>query len=427
MIGLVWLVWAAVASAAPFNVSQRFCIFVDIAFKDEDGGDRWFDDSVDKEARGFAVEVRKHNLIGAGSTLVWSGWTEWNGADAGCTPFVTMQHDNAVPQGYRYLVRVRSDGAQVRGNTIHSYTTPANADAAVTDVLVFYSPTVNNIKVYPPPLSGGSEKRWNVLVTAAFALSMHDGDLDSTYTFGQAVDGGDPADDVGYHFSPNLVYLDDRKRWVYMHELGHAVSDYAAGDHAMPFDYTSSTDNCGDAPVDHALLEQEWQSAAAVEGIATWYAEITFNEVYTDADCELAYWRSVDWDNNQSPDTLAAIPHDCIGDPDGSGTFADEVDWLRNLTDAPDSEGCNSVLTNKGVEYEWSRYFWSMVTQHGYSISQIWAVWNGASPSTWDDIGATADVWDDPANRVAVSVWVILGSPPSTEGTDAAEAHGLDH
>jgi hypothetical protein len=106
---------------------------------------------------------------------------------------------------------------------------------------------------------------------------------------------------------------------------------------------------------------------------------------------------------------------------------ANDVDWLANLVaagDPPDSMGCTGDLENKGVEYEWARYFWAQTTRYGYTLPQMWDLWNWAAPGTWDVDGSTGAIGDDPVVRWLYAEMNVLLLP---DFSTAAEDHGQDH
>lgn len=436
MLAVAWIM--AHALAVPLARQQRFCLHVDVEFNDDGWGDRWADNSVDRPARGFRVRVYRE--LNPGLQLVWEGNVD-DGDPDGCTPFVNLQYDPFAPNDYTYRVRAYSYDAFVNGNVVGAFSDvppmpdePSPSDGAMVDVLTDHRAIGNLVAVYPPPIPAHVvEPRFNVLAFATFALYMHDANMDDTYRF-QVGSSGAAGSAWGVHLSAP-------KRSVYSHETGHAVSMKRGGnpngnkfaDHDNCLGDASDPNDPNNLPPNYAHLQKEWNSQAAREGIADYYGYITWNEVFSGADCEWGHHHRSDWDNDGIVDTPASAPYDCIGLPEPGVLFADENDWLANLIPAPDTKGCggDSTMEDVGTIYDWSRYFFAMVTNpydrgSPHTIAQMWNVWEDAHPGNWlpEGVSNTVDP-DEPAARLEDAAFSMLGA--NNNHDEAAAQYGLDH
>jgi hypothetical protein len=194
-------------------------------------------------------------------------------------------------------------------------------------------------------------------------------------------------------------------------------------------DYSVLEDGChGDGtlpwavdPNKHGQLTKEYHSTAACEGIADFYAAITWNSHGLGAPCEYSRGYLLDWNIDGTTDVAGNDPHACFGDP-----FADnpnlvtDGDWLEDVIAAG---YCTGPLANRSSQYDWLRFAWDMVTVQGVPMSDFWNIWDEADPWDWNeaDVGAAADM---PNARMEAAA--ATAPDYSTEYSDAA-AHGLDH
>src|SRR5690606_11383649 len=87
------------------------------------------------------------------------------------------------------------------------------------------------------------------------------------------------------------------RRFVVVHELGHALEHFATGGGSIK-KYGSSTAGCETDPGrSHEMNSREWQSAAIGEGWAHFYAAVAFNYI-GESDCGFVYYKSQDYDLN---------------------------------------------------------------------------------------------------------------------------------
>lgn len=423
------LLWLMSPPAEAVAVQRRICLTVDIALTLPDRGDRWTDDTVDKPARGFEVTV---DTAGALPVQVYDVYTDGGGAHVGCTPVLTLQ------SGAVYSATATSE-AEISGNHVSSLDGVYPATALLYSTFV-PSTTVGPIDMYPAPLPGNTDERWNALAIVTYGLYLYDG----------GVTGADLdirlGDDAHYDGSVNVLYLlDSRRKFLVAHELGHFVTEQIAGDVGLVEDYSAPGDGCagavnfkGDGTVpSHSFLTKEYQSSAAVEGMANFYSALVWNERYHGADCEIATWKPLDWDNSgASPpgepwDALVNEGVPCIGDPwSAPGDFVSDHDWLADLIAAADYDdvddtGCVGTHLNRSTDYDWLRWGWDMVTVQDVAVQALWDVWAAASPSDWNatDAGATEDL---PIARIYGAVQAT-NNQSMIDAFDASRHHGLDY
>lgn len=178
------------------------------------------------------------------------------------------------------------------------------------------------------------------------------------------------------------------------HELGHQLAYRKNGDNGPSKSYDAAWNNCfTDNEQKHEAVSKEYQSAAASEGFAHYYAAVSFNDT-AQSDCGFAYYKSTDWnlDDNLDPQWVS-----CEGGP---MTGVDGHDYL--------GDWCTGTLTNRATEWDWLRFLWDLDTDEGVTTEQIFEIWAGAYPHTWVAYGdATGSGY--PASRLR----------------DAADARGL--
>jgi len=212
------------------------------------------------------------------------------------------------------------------------------------------------------------------------------------------------------------LYIDsygvDRK-YIISHELGHAVAYVRNGNASASKDYTADPDNCvTDTARSHEAASKEYQSAAANEGIAHYYAAAVWNDT-TESDCGFYYYKSIDWDLVEGNDPQEV---DCEDAP-MSGLA--NANYLEDLCDKP--------WLDLGTEWDWLRFFWDLTTDEGVSTEHIFDLWDESNPDTWTSTANsdTADTGDPEVNmRYAADNHV----PDLLKEWDAqAATNGIDH
>ena len=377
MIGIL-LALTQTAQATTYNV--RFCIQWDILFADSDesGFDDYFNTNSHKDALGAYYYIKI-----AGGAGITTGYAAESGYYAGCTSVV------ALDSGVQYDVYVYSK-AEVNGNTVYVYdedTSPALYSDVVWDN---WSPTSS----LPVTRSTVTEGGWvNLIAASSYAVHRNNGGMTSkTYTIyavgeddddttactGETVGTGDTENCGGYIWMQPSRHDD---RYVIVHEMGHRVARYANGDVSAHSDYTlAQTGTCEWSG--HAMTSGEFSSATANEGIAHLYPAVTFNDVTDESgDCWFWYYKNVDWDNYGGPNSTIHWA-DCETNDhcDNSGESCGPIDGNNYL----EKECVMSSYENRGVEYDWLRFWWDLLNEEGLTYDDALDIWATAEPNEWN-------------------------------------------
>jgi hypothetical protein len=229
------------------------------------------------------------------------------------------------------------------GSTLHQQTVDWDYDPPLVPGTAFYVYEIIN-----------QEHETNVLAAASFAVREHPAGISSNNFYFHTHTPGD----VGAYFDGVLgrVYLDqiakDAKTGT-THELGHYIGWKRDSNQAAECDYGDTGEgdpDCDSTSTGHYIDSREWQTAAAYEGLAHFYAAATWNDE-SESDCEFR-------------------GEDCEG-----GTTGHQVDWL---------DQCDGNLTNKGNELDWLRFWWDLHTDLDASVADIFLIWGDANPHNWD-------------------------------------------
>lgn len=160
--------------------------------------------------------------------------------------------------------------------------------------------------------------------------------------------------------------------------MGHAIGHYLNGSASPAKDYGATYDNCvTNTAQSHEMNQKEYQSAAAWEGWAHFYAAVAFNST-AEPNCRFWYYKTMDW-NLDSVTAGDPLKHDC---EDAPMTGVPAADYLGGM--------CSGTLTNRGTEFDWLRFWWDLTTDQAVSLATIGNIWNDANPHAWraDDAGA---------------------------------------
>jgi hypothetical protein len=175
---------------------------------------------------------------------------------------------------------------------------------------------------------------------------------------------------------------------------------------------------------DKGLNTREYQSLAAREGWADFYAAFLWNQ--READCSINThvvhdldldgdiddnWNAGDTgDYNEDDSYDGSIDCEGFGVPDVPGLQRedpldddiDEWDWLEDVNDA---ELCGpATLAHVGTKYDWLRYFWDMYTDEGIDVEELGDLYVDACPTNWERaqaVGTTTNEW--PIERFELS------------------------
>lgn len=349
LVALLWL--ASPAEAATFSV--RFCSWVATDYGDNAAGDVWTTAGLYAPGSGFAMRVENDTL----DTVLWEGWATESGTYAGCSPELQLDDGGG---SYDYDVKVTSK-ALIGSITVKSYDDQTTADTLTALVLNNFTPTATQ-RYDLTPLPGDTESRWNFLALVAKGLLTEDGGI-SSVTLELYKDGTSP---VYIHGTTGKLVLPDGydRKFIVLHELGHFVTFGLSG--SISASGNASLNDCdGNA----GIVQKEYQSFAAKEGIASFYSAYVLNDHGASDDCEWQPALGVDWDLDGGIDTNNLSAAFCHGDPWSGTPDPDDRDWLRDLI-----LGMTTTSTGFSARVSHRRRIWSTGAQNttGCAICGRW-------------------------------------------------------
>ncbi|MCK6528206.1 hypothetical protein L6R50_11830 [Myxococcota bacterium] len=335
----------------------------------------------------------------------------------GCTPLLSFDDDET------YLISIWSYAA-VNGNSVYVYNNPTLDQVFYTNLWTAFDPTA-----YPhlSTVTGTTvvRRHWNILGAAIWALHRNNaGMTGKAYKF---YDEANP-ECAGSCVSGGEAYIKasqtDRK-YVISHEMGHLVQYFATSYKSAAKDYDSRMVNCfsdrwdeqdGDSIIDHPswlsegdhgsheMNTREYQSAAATEGMAHFYAAASWNRV--EQDCWFGYYVGwVDWnlDRIRQADEQTGLV-DCANGHHVAPWIEDEDYYHNRCWPGLDANG--NVVMNRGTEYDWLRFWWDMAYSGGLSVDDVFTIWAFAGPYDWNanDDGSPGD---DPSTRLQDAAGVL--------------------
>lgn len=321
------------ALAATYNVDVCARYDVNLVDADVSVGDDHFTSDTTHPAWGALVVV-----VEVGGPGVYADYAEDAGSSAGCIPTLALDSTKT------YSIKVHSR-ASIAGNTVYVWT-----DTTETTLSQFgpslWQPTSSGTKTVTSPVAD----TWNIAAAAGFAQVRDTGGLT-----GQQYDFVQDAGSTSWDRTNDRVLIGSmggERKYMIDHEFGHMlVARAMGGGDAHSYD-SADDDNC-DSPGtsdQHALLEREYQSAAAWEGFAHYYGIITFNNV-TGSDCWFMYWKPADWNGDHDVDDAneaasgASWP---IASCAAAMSPPDVGDWLGDY--------CTGTVANRGTEFDWLRF-----------------------------------------------------------------------
>jgi hypothetical protein len=187
------------------------------------------------------------------------------------------------------------------------------------------------------------------------------------------------------------------RKYKILHEMGHMDLGRAGG--GLPaLDTSADHDSAegdggtvcagpGDGPPTH-LLEKEYQSAAAWEGIADWYMVNAFNT----SGCRFMYWRDADWTcDGAESETNEGATSDPIVDCGAAMSPPDDANYL--------SDCCVENINDRAIEFDWLRFWYDLTQDAALEFVDCREIWADADPTTWDAQGV-GDGDDVPESRL---------------------------
>lgn len=410
------VLWGAVSVAEAVNL--YLCAEVDIDYDDMSVGDRWTD-GYDVKAEGFHAYATDVTT----GTQVWpAGAGTWGALDSvGCTPVI------GATTGHVYRLTVRSRATE-SGHTLSAYDDDTTPDLAVATAIT-YTMGAYGVSVVAT-LPGNTEHRWNHLALLRKAIAMHDG-LMSGETIELVEDAtGACRYGGGYLRISNACR---KSKFVVAHELGHLVASRSDVPDLPEVNGGAGGDvseGCDGGPP----LKKKYARGAFAEGIADYYAAITWNAI-TGSDCVWARDNALDFDLSGSNDTIVGQAVPCYGDPiDGITPNPGTHDWLDQMISAG-AGSCTGQQRNRLTRFDLLRYLWALHVDQGLGVTDVWEVWDAFDIQSTDpdDNGAAGDVGGNTAGSNGT------GDDPIVRWKEAMEAlgflteheaerdHGLDH
>jgi len=443
MMGLVALL--ATASAATFDL----CVDVDAYFFDVHDpslpalaqelmqwpqspvGDIWKTQGA-RPYRGGRIRYRPQ-----GSVEPWSYAYLDDGSNAGC---ITVN----LPSGVSYDVGVLSQ-AQVNGHMITAH--PAEDRTLIKFTNFVVSPPGGGA---PPVALTVTSPKYAIVATAAFALHREDGGLQGIdlhinheHQYWHSFDPLDAYSEDGEYRQDHIAFMQPtnpgfcgQHEQILSNKAGTTVSDDLAGDlcvrggtaftkhivtHEMghhllwhvlggvpeyeyefdiataPFEEGScKAHNTDGENVDkHDMFSTEWSAAAWMEGFAHAYAALAWNHHGYVEDCAFYYYKEMDLDRDGLEEVHREV--DCDLHAVGTSETYGPTDYMS------DASCINTAGSpNRSTEYDWLRFYWDMITDHGYGYDELLENAVLANPADWQEeyayVGTSPD-W--PANRLA--------------------------
>ena len=178
------------------------------------------------------------------------------------------------------------------------------------------------------------------------------------------------------------------EKFLIGHELGHALADCYG--HAVGGNCGYNDSQCGS--VGHHMGSKEYQTCAFTEGIANFFAAVSWNFI-GESDCIYGYnFSAINCEGSQSNWPVKYMETECY----------------------------NTSFTDKGVEIDWLRQFWDVRTNGGGISMTVMADW---LISGWSQVPFGA--WVDPYAQLDASA-NSEGGTLNSNWDGAKGANGID-
>ncbi|MEN0061072.1 MAG: hypothetical protein AAGA48_02925 [Myxococcota bacterium] len=217
------------------------------------------------------------------------------------------------------------------------------------------------------------------------------------------------------------------QRFPMLHEMGHVVAYYADDQRKPNFSYKANASGSCDANNSHQIEHEEWASAAAVEGMAHFYAGTVLNK-QVEFDCQVVQV-GIDFNNDGAVGQPVTgneffLPHSCEDGPylvSGiedrlDGTAWDDGDYMEQECEMPGPD-------DRHTPYDWMRFFWDLDTDQSFTFGRIMRLWNNADPHNWDKNSANMSDPDKVRNRLILTAGPAVNRP--NEVSIEAAANGV--
>ena len=344
-----------------------FCANYKVDYSNNTAHDEYFTNDDDQPARGARIKVTEN-----GGSVVSDAYSD----DGGCSAGLTLDPLKS------YTVQIVSD-AKLHTNYVQVKDPTGTYFIASTALSSYTPPSTGDIK----PIYTNVNPTWNVAAVAGWAAYDQWGGLtNQTFRFRVVSAGNDMQQNGGNPYSTIHDYEDT---YVVIHEMGHQVSFLAnnavLGTNSM--DYGASANGCPALVGGHDLNSKEFQKAAFMEGFASFYAELVFNDDTLNSDCYYHHGGE-DWNLDNVVDSLDAQDPSCELGPypyPGATTPINEYDYLGDY--------ClfSGASNNRGTQYDWMRFLWDLHTDGGWGspppLATSLAVIDASTPQTWHQTG----------------------------------------
>ena len=366
-------------------VTVRFCGWYDVSFEDVAElqphlDDDYLRDNAPKPARGAQIVARETSFPYAPTAV----FVDDAHPELACSQGVVLDDDKT----YDLMLFAH---ARVGGNVLRVRT--CDGDPSDADDVECETPNRTYVHVEPEPwrptsglkhITTAPGPEWNIAAAAGFAMYRRDGclqgerftlftevchwDIDSSCQVGQSV-----------YIGPAAAH----RKYVIAHELGHAVAE--AGNQ-----WRDELGMASDSrpPCQSGIIESDYSSVAAIEGVAWYYAAVAFNNTTHD-DCEI--YRPDDYDGSGAIEgSRNELTPSCRGDPQWRlYPFAQSFEtWPdRGYLHAM----CEETHDDRGTALDWMRAFWEADADRGFDTCDVLRMWDLADPDGWSPAGGGVD------------------------------------
>lgn len=362
----------------------RICLEFDTAWIDAGTGDFWASND-DRWARGVFLFVENPTLPNPNANQQFNGFIDDR---SGCQ---NLTLDDTL----KYQVSAISR-ANVNGVEINVFDTAASG--AYRGWVFFpgasYDPLVDGDVTVDIPIDNYSRQ----LAIATWSFNRNNYALAPSDTINFEAENGACCSG----FRPNDEIIDMGgivSRYDVARELGAMVAFRRDLDQSPEVDSTASTDNCyADNGLGYAHIKR-YHSLAAALGFEDYFAAWLWNS-RTQSDCQM--WRSFtsDFDLNFSTDNLDGVSSCEFKPVPALASYVDDRDLLEDLVNGADPSACSGTLQNRGMAYDWTRFWWDMTTDGNVPAGAIMDIWDSTNSYSWDEGENTPTTADDPQQRV---------------------------
>jgi hypothetical protein len=391
-----------VASSASANVTATICSDYQVQFTDSDmdEGSDYLATNDDTPARG--AKIRAVPLDGSATVFDFAEWNDGEALAPGC---VTLSLDPVK----QYSIQTCST-AEVNGNTVKIRDSDENNGSwcGVAPGYSAWTPGTPPIDIRTP---NKGATHWNAAAAIGHAIYRRAGGLDGIDLVNYVDDATNPcAGSWSCQSGGEVWHGDAENRFGIVHETGHQVAWWRNESQGGSADWSAFNSGCVfEAAAIHEFQRKAFQSAAATEGWADFYAAVAFNST-NETDCGFVYWRAQDYDLDNFSDYQYGEPFDCDFGP---GTFTTGLasPALENEHDYL-GEVCNAgILTNRATEMDYLRFWWNFVSEEAsIEFSHCMDIYDEANPHTWDAGTRSAFPWNWVNTRFRDAADFVLGA-----------------